>query len=111
MLSLSLILCVCRSVKRFGMEVKMNITYNQENRVFKLDTPNSSYLMGIVDKEGFLGHIYYGKRLEEDGVAYLMRTQEAPFVPEVNDRERGSFMDSFPMEYPTHGTGITVRTA
>ncbi len=116
MLSLSLILCVCRSVKRFGMEVKMNITYNQENRVFKLDTPNSSYLMGIVDKEGFLGHIYYGKRLEEDGVAYLMRTQEAPFVPEVNDRERGSFMDSFPMEYPTHGTGdyrqdcLSVRT-
>ena len=26
--------------------------------VFKLDTPNTSYVIGVVDTEQFLGHIY-----------------------------------------------------
>ncbi len=83
----------------------MNITYNGEKRIFRLDTKNTSYLMGITDKEGFLGHIYYGKRLEEDNVGYLLRTWEAPFSPETNNRERVSFMETYPTEYPAHGTG------
>ena len=87
----------------------MNIAYNEEKRIFRLDTKNTSYLMGITDKEGFLGHIYYGKRLEEDNVGYLLRTWEAPFSPETNNRERVSFMETYPTEYPAHG--ITDRTA
>ena len=43
----------------------MNIRYEETNRVFRLDTPNTSYLIGIVDNEQFLGHIYYGKRLDD----------------------------------------------
>ena len=94
----------------------MGICYFEKERVFKLDTKASSYLIGIVDEEGFLGHIYYGKRMQDHDVAYLMRTQEAPFVPSTNARDRLSFLDSFPMEYPTHGLGdfredaISVKT-
>lgn len=39
----------------------MNVTYFEKERIFKLDTPNTSYLLGIVDEENFIGHIYYGK--------------------------------------------------
>lgn len=88
----------------------MNIRYNQEKRIFKLDTQNSSYLIGIVDKEGFPGHIYYGRKLYdwEDGLlepTYLMRNNEPPFVPSVNGRERSAFLDTFPMEYPGNNVG------
>ena len=38
------------------------IHYYEKERVFKLDTPHTSYLIGIVDEEKFLGHIYYGQR-------------------------------------------------
>ena len=76
----------------------MSISYNKETGVFKLDSPNTSYILGLVDKEKFVGHIYYGKRLGEDDFAYLMRTKEAPFVPSENGRDRNSFLDSFPME-------------
>ena len=38
------------------------ITYQEKERIFKLDTPNTSYMIGIVDEENFIGHIYYGKR-------------------------------------------------
>ena len=83
----------------------MGIRYYEKERVFKLDTKNTSYVIAIVDKEGFLGHAYYGKRLEEADVAYLTRIYEAPLTPETNERDRLSFYDSFPMEYPTHGIG------
>lgn len=92
------------------------ISYNEKERVFKLDTPNTSYMIGIVDEENFIGHIYYGRRLKEDETAYLMRTGEPPFVPSKNNRERCSFYDCFPFEYPTGGVGdfrescISVRT-
>lgn len=83
----------------------MSITYYESERVFKLDTPNTSYLIGIVDKENFVGHIYYGKRLMEHALTYLLRTDENPKVPSENNRERLSFYDCFPMEYPTQGIG------
>ncbi|MDE7418261.1 MAG: alpha-galactosidase [Lachnospiraceae bacterium] len=93
------------------------ISYNEKERVFKLDTPNTTYMIGVVDEENFVGHIYYGKKLKEAEAAYLMRTGEPPFVPGKNNRERCSFYDCFPFEYPTSGLGdyregcISVRTA
>ncbi len=82
----------------------MSISYNAAERVFRLDTPNSTYLIGIVDTEGFLGHIYYGHRIPDDNMGYLLRLEESR-APSVNNRERLSFYDAFPMEYPGHGVG------
>lgn len=92
------------------------ISYNEKERVFKLDTPDTTYMIGIVDEENFVGHIYYGRKLKEAEAAYLMRTAEPPFVPSKNNRERCSFYDCFPFEYPSNGLGdfregcISVRT-
>lgn len=98
------------------MVFHMGVQYFEKERVFKLDTPNSSYLIGLIDEENFVGHIYYGKKIESHELAYLLRTEEAPFVPSSNNRDRLSFLDSCPMEYPTHGLGdfredaVSVRT-
>lgn len=73
--------------------------------IFKLDTKETSYVIGVVDSEQFLGHIYYGKRLNDYRLAHVLRVKEAPFVPSANNRDRGSFLDSFPMEYPASGLG------
>ncbi len=106
-------------MKEMGITKKeeiMSICYRTEERVFQLDTPGSSYLMGLVDEEGFVGHIYYGRKLGGDDLRYLLRTEERPFVPGKNNRERNAFLDSFPMEYPGSGSGdyregaIEVRT-
>lgn len=83
----------------------MGIIYDKENRIFQLDTRETSYLIGIVDEEGFVGHIYYGKKIRPQNVSHLLRTNEPPFVPGTNDRERVAFLDTFPMEYPAHGLG------
>lgn len=84
----------------------MGITYDEKKRVFKLDTPNTTYCMCLVDQEGFLSHAYYGKKLADvEGVDWLTGIYENPFTPEKNDRDRLSFMDCFPNEYSSHGVG------
>lgn len=101
----------------------MGIVYREESRSFRLDTPGSTYVIGLVDEEGFLGHVYYGKSLPcggglpDDDLRYLLRTDEPPFAPSANARERVAFLDALPMEYPGHGAGdfrqscLCVRSA
>lgn len=83
----------------------MNISYIEKEKIFKLDTPHTSYIIGIVDEEQFIGHCYYGAAISDSDVSYLMRTDEPPFVPSVNARDRSSFLDCAPMEFPGHGVG------
>ena len=82
----------------------MAVRYNEERKIFRLDTDKSTYLMGLTP-EGYLGHIYYGDRLFKRVDNYMLRMEEAPFTPSVNKREKSAFLDSFPMEYPTGGIG------
>ena len=83
----------------------MGIQYFEQEKIFKLDTKNTSYVIGIVDQEGFIGHVYYGKRLKDYRLSYLLRVTEPPFIPSENNRDRISFMDCFPVEYPGYGRG------
>lgn len=95
----------------------MSIRYDEASRIFELDTRNTSYRIGIEDDEGFVGHIYYGPKIRSQKCDQFLRTWEAPFVPSKNNRERCSFMDTFPTEYSGNGIGdyrescIAVKTA
>lgn len=77
----------------------MAIRYIEQDRTFWLDTEHTSYLLAIVDQENFVGHVYYGQKLQytenTPAPVYLLRMGEAPFVPSQNNREV-SFLDSFP---------------
>lgn len=85
----------------------MGIKYYHKEAIFKLDTKNTSYIIGLLDKEKFVSHLYYGKKLSDKDIdlAYLARIYESPFVPSLNERDRLSFLDSYPSEYAGHGTG------
>ena len=62
------------------------------------------YVIGIADGK-YVGHVYFGKRMGDNRCGCLMRTEEAPFVPSKNLREKCSFADAFPTEYSTWGMG------
>ncbi len=83
----------------------MGIRYIEESRSFVLNTPNTTYVMNIIDEEGFVGHTYYGKKISDEDVRYLLRIEDGPRVPSQEQRERGSFMDCFPAEFPGNGVG------
>lgn len=82
----------------------MSIQFDEKQKIFKLDTDTSTYMIGL-SPEGYVGHIYYGKRLQKPGGRYMLRMEEMPYTPSVNKREKSSFLDRFPMEYPTGGIG------
>ena len=94
----------------------MSIQFDEKTRIFQLDTPNTSYVLGLQDDFGYLLHYYYGKKLTPQDVSYLARTYEPPYTPEENQREKLAFLNSVPFEYPTGGVGdfrvhcLEVRT-
>lgn len=82
----------------------MSIIYNEKERSFKLTAGDACYMMKVVS-EGYLAHVYFGKNLPDDDLGYLLRLDENPFTPEVNDRDRACFTDTLPFEYPCFGIG------
>ena len=88
---------------RKGVKNRM-IIYDKKQHIFQLNTKSTSYMIGITP-EGYLGHIYYGERLQHIDGGYLLRMEEYPYTPERNKREKCVFLESFPMELPSGGIG------
>ena len=82
----------------------INIFYNEKDKAFKLRANNTDYMMKVCE-EGYLAHVYYGNKVPDEDLTYLLRLDESPFTPATNDRDRASFMDTLPFEYPCFGVG------
>ena len=82
----------------------MSIIYDSGEKVFYLNTPNTSYVMNVYcDK--YLLHLYYGKKIDKyPNVKENLPTQEErPLYP--NDIEETNGCSSIlPMEYPCYGS-------
>ncbi|SFC99548.1 alpha-galactosidase [Butyrivibrio sp. YAB3001] len=83
----------------------MDIRYIEKDRIFVIETDNTSYVMGIVDEEGFLGHFYYGDKIGSEDSSYLLSIIDPQYTPSSNNRDRSSFLDRFPFEYPGSNVG------
>ena len=82
----------------------INIFYNEKDKAFKLRANNTDYMMKVCE-EGYLAHVYYGNKVPDEDLTYLLRLDESPFTPATNDRDRASIMDTLPFEYPCFGLG------
>lgn len=82
----------------------INIFYNEKDKAFKLRANNTDYMVKVCE-EGYLAHVYYGNKVPDEDLTYLLRLDESPFTPATNDRDRASFMDTLPFEYPCFGVG------
>ena len=81
----------------------MGIFISGDSKYFQMDTKNSTYLIGVAP-DGFLGHMYYGEKLQTgrdfdyDGLSWLLGKGFA-------ERDKINFEDSFPWEYGMPGYG------
>ena len=64
-----------------GKTVKMNIQFLDKERIFKIDTEHTSYVMAVMDDEKFLEHVYFGRRVGDSDLRYMLRYMENPFLP------------------------------
>lgn len=83
----------------------MAILFQEEKRIFTLQTKQTTYQMKV-DDFGFLLHLYYGTRVSGD-MDYLLTYYDRGFSGNPNDvgNNRTYSMDVLPQEYPTLGTG------
>ncbi len=78
----------------------MSIEYNRQTGQFSLHTKSYSYIMQ--QKEGFLLHLYWGKKTLGD-CSYMFREQgRAAFSPRMENCD-GFILDDVPLEYPCWG--------
>lgn len=95
----------------------MSISFDARNQIFWLNTPRSTYAIGVMEGEKLLGHLYYGAKIPPDDVRFLSRVGDTLSSPADRPGDRLKFHDAFPMEYPTQGVGdfrvpcLSVRTA
>lgn len=84
----------------------MAIIFNEQTKVFTLQTKNTSYQMKV-GKYGFLWHLYYGKKINPFDTSYLIKFADRGFSgnPYEAENDRTYSIDTLPLEYPCFGTG------
>lgn len=80
------------------------IHYDEQQRVFHLQTERSSYLMQIL-RDGYLVHLHWGGRVTRYHGGNAPVHLDRGFSPSPDETDRTFSPDSFPQEYPTFGTG------
>ncbi len=82
------------------------IIYNEEKKTFTLQTKNTTYQIKI-GEFGHLLHIYYGARLEDDDLSYMVppRTRSFTTVPFDVEPRTDYSPDNLPQEFACDGVG------
>ena len=81
----------------------MPIIYDEKKRVFKLDTPNTTYAFHVTNSNHLL-HLYYGASIPETDITHMLRIpNDEPFVPSTHDGMGPHSFDCAAIEFPTSG--------
>ena len=84
----------------------MPISFDDSKKIFKLDTPSSTYAFKVYD-ENYLIHLYYGAYVpDNDFDGYEKRRQYASFsASNAHLTHTGFSADTYPMEIGCNGCG------
>ncbi|SHO48914.1 alpha-galactosidase [Anaerocolumna xylanovorans] len=84
----------------------MAILYNEKTKVFTLQTKNSAYQMKVAE-HGVLLHTYYGQKIGDGDLSYLIMRADRGFSgnPYEAEKDRTFSLDCLPLEYPCFGIG------
>ncbi len=83
----------------------MSVRYIESKKTFLLQTKNSTYQMKVSDY-GYLLHLYYGERLGDEDLSYLIQLQDRGFSPNPNEagNDRTFSLDFLPQEFSSDGS-------
>ncbi len=82
----------------------MAIIFDESRHLFMIGTENTSYIMAITAGK-YLGHIYYGRKVNKPAGEAILRVKELAFVDRDFIGEKGSFGDGYPFEFGSAGIG------
>ena len=84
----------------------MSIRYIEDKKQIILETKSTSYQMKI-DELGYLNHLYYGPKINQNDMSYRYRIYEHGFSGNPYDmrNNRAFSLDSMSQEYTSYGVG------
>jgi alpha-galactosidase len=80
----------------------MPIVFNEENKTFHLQAGSSSYIFQIY-REGYLVHLYWGRKIRSYDLSRLIPYGRKPLSPTPDPSDEGFSLDTIPQEYPGFG--------
>lgn len=86
----------------------MSILFYDENKIFHLQTPNTSYIMAAA-RDRFLAHIYWGKQIHTPQLSHALLYRLIGFSAVADETEPAYSMDYMNQEFPV-GTSTDYRT-
>ena len=84
----------------------MAVRYNAETKTFILETAHSSYMMKV-SRYGNLLHMYYGSRIPDEDLDYLLTFSDRGFSPNPYEagNDRTFSLDFLPQEFSGRRSG------
>lgn len=79
----------------------MEVLYNQDERIFHLTNNKISYVLKIM-RNGELGHLYFGQKLNTNNLGFLYYEKDIPTVC-VYEKEQQFSMSNMRQEYSSFG--------
>lgn len=80
------------------------IIYDSEKKGFILNGKNYSYCF-YINKAGFVQHLYYGKKIDNRDLAFLLQEHGKKAEPNIDDINMDMSLDSMPSECGSFGRG------
>ena len=81
----------------------MPIEYSSADRTFFLHAGEATYAMKVLT-HGFLAHLYWGKKLGNQNLDFVLQLRERAFSPNPDGLGQEFSLDTLPLEYPVYGT-------
>ncbi|MFD1773972.1 alpha-galactosidase [Paenibacillus rhizophilus] len=82
----------------------MTIYIDDDQLLFHLQGNNTSYVMQVI-RDGYLAHLYWGKRVHSYRGSNKIIFMERGFSPNPDASDRTFSLDTLPQEYPAYGNG------
>lgn len=82
----------------------MPIIYNEANKIFKLDTQNTSYIFTVSEYD-MLEHLYYGARIDDIDLRSIGNRQVYSFAFSRDEEHREYAISTILSEYSTYNAG------
>jgi alpha-galactosidase len=82
--------------------IVLSVHYDPKERIFHLRGKDTSYVIQII-RDGYLAHLYWGKRLNHFYSKNPIRFVKRGFSPNPEPSDQSFSLDTLPQEYPAYG--------
>ncbi|WP_418222672.1 alpha-galactosidase [Clostridium isatidis] len=80
----------------------MGIRFNEEKKIFNIETKNISYILSILET-GHLVHLYWGRKIKSNKIDYIITKREYGSFLANLDNIKGLHLEAIAQEYPGYG--------